>query len=196
MRFSYSYASLRNILEISCEEYFQGIQKFEQILMDPASADIVFVSFTASIITLAGLAAQSCLILNNLRDSLVHAREDHQQLVDKAQLIGALISAVQAAAVLNGDDGSREMETVWGSCYDKIEEDLKALNHLLEKLRQVPEGQSELGANIRKRLRWVFFEQKTARFNERFSSHIMFLQLVQQAITRCDFDGRMLTPAS
>ena len=152
-------------------------------LMDPASAGVAVVGFTSAVVTLAGVAVQSCQTLYALHDKLKHAKVDVQSLVNKLQTLGNLLNLLRNA-IVDEDDVAADTKAVWAKCSIDVEKDLTSFSRLVNKLESRLNDPSISGFDLRLRAKKLISEDVVTDYMNRFGEHIQYLELIQNLIIR------------
>ena len=151
--------------------------------MDPASAGVAFVGFSASLITLVGLAADSWKTLYNLQNKLKHAKGDIRRLCDKLQLLQRLMRELEKT-VGNFGDVSQKIKDLWKDQSSQMEQDMKGFKAVVDNLEKLLDGKSISKLNVRAHAKLALSDDVVAQYEGCLAQHIQFLELVLEMISR------------
>ncbi|KAA6413975.1 MAG: hypothetical protein FRX48_02337 [Lasallia pustulata] len=125
----------------------------------------------ASLVTLLGLAANSCKTLHDLQQQLRSAPEDIQRLVSKVETFRELLQHSKEKAAI-----CRPGKQIWTK---KMQTDLQAFGVLVNKPDDTLTGLSITRKNIRARARKVLSEQAARKCEDAFGRYKGVLDSVQ-----------------
>jgi hypothetical protein len=141
--------------------------------MDPASATVAFVGFTASITTLAAALFTSCKTLRNLCHDLQDAPQDLRRLFRNVQTLERMVVQVkQTGAEVGADASFAHLQTYWNQNALDMELDLKAFHQKVFKLQASLNKPSPSSRHIRARFYKVFSESDIEYYEELLSRHL------------------------
>lgn len=151
--------------------------------MDPASAAVAFVGFTASLVTLAGLALDSLQTLYRFQAKVKDAPEDILRLQDGLKRFEALLSEIG----LQQNDGlstlPQHLCELWGDSAMQMKKDLERFRDFLLGFERRVNQSSVSSKNLRARLKFFFREDAVDAFQRRLSMHVQFLHTVQSLLS-------------
>ncbi|MCJ1228287.1 hypothetical protein MMC12_004948 [Toensbergia leucococca] len=151
--------------------------------MDPASAGVAVVGFTSAVVTLAGLAVQSCQTLHALHDKLKHTKVDVEGLINKLETLGNLLNLL-GNAIVDEDDVAADIKAVWAKCSIDVERDLTSFSRLVNKLETRLNDPSVSGLDLRLRVKKLISDDVITDHMNRLGEHIQSLGLIQNSIIR------------
>lgn len=141
--------------------------------------------FAASIATLTAVVLDSSKTLYNLRKKLQNTPDDVRRLVRQVQVFEGLLQAVRRALQANGDLGvPQDLEELWEGSTDLMREDMERFKLAVSRLQHLLDGPDVSSKMIRLRIRQIFNEDTVKSFQERISSHIETLTLIQTTINQ------------
>ena len=145
--------------------------------MDPISTGV---GLAASLVTLLGLAANSCKTLHELQQKLRSAPEDIQRLVSKVETFKALLAITERESRNYGSDKvPLEIQQIWTKCETTMRNDLQAFAGLAKNLNDTLNGSTVTGKTIRARARKMLSEQTVRKCEDAFDQYKGVLDSVQ-----------------
>lgn len=145
--------------------------------MDPVSTGV---GLAASLVTLLGLAANSCKTLHELQQKLRSAPEDIQRLVVKLETFKALLAVTERESRNHSSDKvPLELQQIWIHCEATMQKDLQDFADLATKLNASLEGPTVTGKMIRVRARSILSEQAVRKCEDAFDQYKGVLDSVQ-----------------
>lgn len=145
--------------------------------MDPISTGV---GLAASLVTLIGLAANSCKTLHELQQKLRSAPEDIQRLVLKVETFKAFLAVTERESRSHGSDKvPLELQQIWAQCENTMRKDLQAFAGLAKKLNDTLDGPTITGKTIRARARKILSEQAVRKCEDAFDQYKGVLDSVQ-----------------
>ena len=133
--------------------------------MDPASAVITFVGFSAAVAQLAGTVANGCKALHNLKQKLDETPRDIVRLDKSLKRLKRIIVEIRSLEKDIGEHwSSSDLATHWSDHAVDIETDVSALDHLLSKLARSLESRSITSKHVRSTIRAFLMEDDLAKF--------------------------------
>lgn len=171
---------------------------FDTQRMDPASAAVAVVGFSASLATLVGLVINCSRTLYDLQRNLREAPEGILRLQHDLRSLQALLTEIQCRVRKHGEASvPRDFRGLWGSVSTQMERDIAVF------MATVSTHSTQLGTPIRKRIpiriRHIFDENTVEAFRRRISRHIEILSIAQGFIIELvshvsnHFDRRSMT---
>ena len=152
--------------------------------MDPASAGVAFVGFTASLATLTAVVIDSSKTLYNLRNKLRNTPEDVRRLIRQFSVFESLLKEVQGVLQDHGDLGvPRGLHALWEGSADQMRDDVERFGVVVSRLQRLLEQPTLSSRLIRLRIRGVFEEDAIATFQRQISMHIETLTVIQTLIS-------------
>ncbi|KAI8631723.1 hypothetical protein F5Y19DRAFT_493585 [Xylariaceae sp. FL1651] len=140
--------------------------------MDPASAAVAFIGFSAAIVQLAGSLANGCMTLYKLKQKLNETPQDISRLHKSMKRLERLVAEVRS---LENDIGehwlSSNLGIHWSEHAADIENDLNALNQRLSKLVRILEAKSITSKHVRATIRKAFMEEDIVKFERILTAH-------------------------
>jgi len=146
--------------------------------MDPASAAIAFVGFSASLTTLVGLVVNCSTTLYDLQRKLKEAPKDILHLQYELRNLQALLVEIQSRFRKDGRISTQQgFQGLWESVSAQMEQDIESF------MATVSKHSSQFRTPVRKRvsmrIRYIFDEKTVEEFRRRISRHIDSLSMVQ-----------------
>ena len=149
--------------------------------MDPASATVAFVGFSASLTALVGLVMKCSKSLYDLQRKLREAPKGILQLQQDLRNFQALLVETQSRVCVDGGNsvpqGFREL---WENISLEMRQDMEDF------MATVSRYSAQFGNPLRKkaqmRIRYIFDENAVQEFHRRISRHIGCLSMVQASI--------------
>lgn len=139
----------------------------------------------ASLVTLLGLAANSCKTLHDLQQQLCSAPKDNQRLVSKVETFRELLAAFERESRNRSSDRlPPELQQIWTTCETTMQTDLQAFGVLVNKPDDTLTGLSITRKNFRARARKVFSEQAARKCEDAFDRYKGVLDSVQGILNR------------
>jgi hypothetical protein len=154
--------------------------------MDPASAAVAFVGFSASVVTLCGLVAESTRTLYELQDKVRNAPEELRRILTTFQSLEILLVEVQR---LSSDVGvtntPSHLKEAWMSAVRPLESDVVSFRGWLFHHFKIDRDE-DLGKKqgVGRRVRVFFAEERIKTFYRTITLHIAQLSILYQLISR------------
>ena len=147
--------------------------------MDPASAAVAFVGFAASVLGLAGAAAEGSRALHNLWRKLKDAPRDSKRLL---VVVGTLEGLVK---VIEQQDGHSfvhnlpsDLRKVWNELSLQMIEDFSNLKEDVGRLEKALLAPSISKKYVRMRLIKFFIDDGIQKYYTHFLEHVQTLQVI------------------
>ena len=141
--------------------------------MDPASAAVAFVGFSASIATLSALILDSCNKIHSTAQSLKNAPDHIRRLFGKVKRLHRVISEIEKIGNEMGDeDWGTNVQRDWMNIASIMRADLMALEEKTSKLQRSLDGKSLSKINMSVRVRMFFSAEEVDKYENRFSDHL------------------------
>ena len=141
--------------------------------MDPASAAVAFVGFSASIATLSALILDSCNKIHSTAQSLKNAPDHIRRLFGKVKRLHRVISELEKIGNEMGDeDWGTNVQRDWMNIASIMRADLMALEERTSKLQRSLDGKSLSKINMSVRVRMFFSAEEVDKYENRFSDHL------------------------
>lgn len=141
--------------------------------MDPASAAVAFVGFTASIFTLSGLVANSCKTIHNVWHSLKDAPEDVSRLIRKMRILERVISEIERVVVQLGEDPSLlGSQQYWVDQIEEMVNDFTILDNKINNLQADLIAKRSVKKYLWARARKFLSEDDILKYERILSDHL------------------------
>lgn len=142
--------------------------------MDPASA---IIGLAASLTTLVGLVLESAKVLYKAQGHFKDAPQDIRRLCRQMNEFERLLHAVHAQTDTDCSPAAAAIRSVIAASVQHMNDDLQDFIRDVKKLKDVLDTSGSEKKLIRFRLRHIFTESKTARYQGLISSYTATLNL-------------------
>jgi len=191
--FKFSFQVANAVRLVVCIVGRKGL--YVMLAIDPASAVISFIGFTASISTLAALVIDSAKTLYNLQSQLKNAPEDVHRLLRQLQIFEKLLDEIRARSREHGDMGVPDtLQEIWQISATQIEEDLIGFTKVLRSLQRRLNGYSVSSNLVRLRVMKFFYDDDLVKFQRRLSSHHQSMGVIQLFISELVLNSTATVP--
>lgn len=153
--------------------------------MDPASATVALVGFAASIAGLAGTVFQSCQALHTFCKGLATAHQNVQRLsslIKRLEIVTNQLQNIDTSRLKGRLDN--ETERYWRQQAADMRKDLYEFHEKVSKLENKFRARTFTSVDVTARLRVMFSNEETTRYERLFSSHIEAANLVLSILTK------------
>ena len=144
-------------------------------MLDPASASIAFVGFTASLVTLVAAAVESAQNFHDLWNSTGNTPQEVKGLLRRLKRFQDLLHYLR-----NGNFKNvtlpQSYATQWKSSIEEMEDDLKTFQGLILQLQKLLSRPAPL-QKVQARLRYVLAQKSVAHHQQRLRHHCEQLTL-------------------
>ena len=141
--------------------------------MDPASAAVAFVGFSASIASLSALVLDSCNKIHSIARSLKNAPNHIHRLSGKVTRLHRLISEIEKIGNEIGDEPlGTDIQRDWADIATIMRADLMALDGKISKLQKSLDGKSLSKVHISVRVHMFFSTEEVDRYENILSDHL------------------------
>lgn len=152
--------------------------------MDPASAAVAFVGFTASLTTLVGLAVDSLKTLHRLHEKIKDGPEGILRLQRDFRHLQALLFEIQGQQrEISQSSGLTTTSELWSGSGKQMQQDMEIFRTFLSDLDRRTDRTSISSKNLRLRIRLFFEEDRITELQRRLSTHIQFLHIVESLMS-------------
>ena len=145
-------------------------------MLDPASASIAFVGFTASLVTLVATTVNSARTVHDLWKSIGNTPQEVKRLFCHLKKLEDLLHCLRNCAL---DDAPlpQSIAAQWEDSIKKIEDDMEEFQEFVLKLHALLSKPTPL-RKVRARLRYVLAENSVARYQQKLHYHCEQLTLM------------------
>ena len=141
--------------------------------MDPASAAVAFVGFSASIASLSALILDSCNKIHSTARSLKDAPNHIRRLFGKVKRLHRVISEIEKIGNEIGDEPlDTDIQRDWTEITTIMRADLMALDEKISKLQRSLDGKSLSKVHMSVRVRMFFSAEEVDRYENILSDHL------------------------
>ena len=146
--------------------------------MDPASAAVAFVGFSASIASLSALILDSCNKIYSTAQSLKNAPNHIRRLFGKVKRLHRVISEIEKIGNEIGNEPlGEDIQRDWKSIATMMRADLMALEGKISKLQRSLDGKSLSKIHMSVRVRMFFSAEEVDRYENLLSDHLETINL-------------------
>ena len=146
--------------------------------MDPASAAVAFVGFSASIASLSALILDSCNKIHSTAQSLKNAPDHIRRLFGKVKRLHRVISEIEKIGNDLGDEPlGTDVQRDWMNIATMMRADLMALEGKISKLQRSLDGKSSSKVHMSVRVRMFFSTEEVDRYENLLSDHLETINL-------------------
>lgn len=162
--------------------------------MDPASAVVAFVGFTASLGALAEILVKGCKTLAGLKAIIEDAPDDIERLHRAMTLLQGVVVQIQKSTEDIEDLwGESHLSLLWAQHARRVENDIKLLRGCLEGIDRAFAATSRTSLHVRARIKKIFKEQDLVKYERILTEDRDIFQVFAHAMTEYD---RISTPIS
>ena len=141
--------------------------------MDPASAAVAFVGFSASIASLSALVLDSCNRINSIARSLKNAPNHIRRLSGKVRRLYRVISEIEKIGNEIGEEPlGTEIQRDWMDIATIMRADLMALDGKISKMQRSLDGKSLSKVHMSVRVRAFFSAEEVEKYENILSDHL------------------------
>lgn len=153
--------------------------------MDPASAAVAFVGFSASIASLSALVLDSCNKIHSIAQSLRNAPKQIRRLFGKIQRLHRVIAEIEQIGNEMGDEQlGTDVQKDWMNIATIMRTDLMALEAKISKLQRNLDGKSLSKVHMTARVRMYFSTEEVDRYETLLSDHLETINLFLCMLSR------------
>lgn len=179
------------LTKISTTAIFEETRLLLSILnnsaMDPASAVVAFVGFSASVVTLCGFVVESSRTLYELQDKVRNAPEELRNILATFHNLEVLLTEMQhlSSEVSSMDIPARQKEA-WMSTVGTLESDMVSFRGWLFQHFKLDVYQHALKkqTGLRRRVQVFFAEDRIKTFQQSITLHTAQLSILYDLISR------------
>ena len=150
-------------------------------MLDPASASIAFVGFTASLVTLVAATTNSAQSVHDLWKSIGNTPKEVKALLRQLRRLEDLVHCLQNCNFSNAPL-SRSIAAQWEDSTKEIECDMREVHELVLKLHRLLSKPTTL-QKVQARLRYVLAENTILRYQQRLQYHCGQLTLMLSVVS-------------
>lgn len=141
--------------------------------MDPASAAVAFVGFTASIASLSAVVATSCKTIHNVWHSLKDAPQDVCRLARKMKRLEKVILEIERVVVQFGEDPSLlDSQQYWVDQIEEMVDDFAILDDKINNLQACLAAKTPAKKHLWARARKFLSEDDILKYERILSDHL------------------------
>lgn len=153
--------------------------------MDPASAAVAFVGFSASIASLSALVLDSCNKIHSIAQSLRNAPNHIRRLFGKIERLHRVIAEIEKIGNEIGDEHlATDVQRDWMNIATIMRADLMALEGTISKLQRNLDGKSLSKVHMSVRVRMFFSAEEVERYENLLSDHLETINLFLCMLSR------------
>lgn len=153
--------------------------------MDPASAAVAFVGFSASIASLSALVLDSCNKIHSIAQSLRNAPNHIRRLCGKIERLHRVIAEIEKIGSEIGDEHlGTDVQRDWMNIATIMRADLMALEGKISKLQRSLDGKSLSKVHMSVRVRMFFSAEEVDRYETLLSDHLETINLFLCMLSR------------
>lgn len=153
--------------------------------MDPASAAVAFVGFSASIASLSALVLDSCNKIHSIAQSLRNAPNHIRRLFGKIERLHRVIAEIEKIGNEIGDEHlGTDVQRDWMNIATIMRADLMALEGTISKLQRNLDGKSLSKVHLSVRVRMFFSAEEVERYENLLSDHLETINLFLCMLSR------------
>ena len=147
--------------------------------MDPASAAVAFVGFSASIASLLAITLDSCNKIHSIAQSLKNAPDHIRRLFGKIERLRGVVSKIEKIGNEIGDEAfGTDVQRVWMDTVTIMKTDLMALEGKISKLQRILNGKSLSKVHMSVRIRMFFSAEEVDKYENILSDHLATINLL------------------
>jgi len=153
--------------------------------MDPASAAVAFVGFSASVVQLSAVTLNSCQTLHHFYKGYSNAPANVDRLaklLKRLELVASRLHNLDTPCI----EGSiqHNVDQFWEQHAREMKDDLEQFRNLVVKLEKKLKVKSHTPKQVFARLRVVFSDEETTKWEQVLSAHIATATSMLSVMTR------------
>lgn len=144
--------------------------------MDPVTATLTFVGFSASLITLLAAVGDTSKALFELQRKIKNAPKSAERLHQDLQILQQLLASIKDQSLeYEGVDVPQLLQHLWSSFVLQLESDIHDFKAKMSTSKLLRQG-------LKARIGHVFAEGTVNEFHKRYSAHIQNLIMIQTLV--------------